>query len=395
MIQLKNDFNRLGRGLLIVAALWGGIDNAEAARRNRNRHSECAVELGGNNATPANARAARQVEPGSNTLTTPARRIEDIKEFNILTYNLLNLESQVRNVQRDTSGNRAARGASAKAKDFRVQQAGIILELQPDVGVFQEVDGGGPTLDRFNHSHLHNYFATLLNEGNDQRGIQVGMFLKRDLPFDVEYRSNKDHQYEDDNGNSRNVFSRDVPEMILRIPGQAKPFLIILGTHYKSKRSRDGDHESNGLRKAQVDATVEIIEELWQEFGAKIPVILAGDFNGNFNNEEEFASLKSALAMEDPFNLLKVPSNSRDRVTHTFHPRGGQTNFNQLDYLLVSPEIKECVKKASVYRYKDASGRDKALPNTFDERSLNPSDHFPVMLTLDMDCLRKVWQRGH
>ena len=332
----------------------------------------------------------RPASPPFGTANQPAhpRRLDDIKEFNILTYNLLNFESHVNDVQRDSSGKRQQRGASAKARDFREQQAAIIRELNPDVGVFQEVDGGGPTLDRFNHSHLENAFATLLNEGNDQRGIQVGMFLRRDLPFEVEYRSNKDHQY--DGGN---VFSRDVPEMILRIPGQHKPFLIILGTHYKSKRSRDGDHESNNLRRAQVDATVEIIQELWQEFGAKIPVILAGDFNGNFNNEKEFASLKRALSMEDPFNVLN--KSAKDRITHTFHPRDGATNKNQLDYLLVSPEIKECVKQASVYRYKDASGREIPIPETFDQRSKNPSDHFPVMLTLDMDCLRRVFSSTH
>ncbi len=321
------------------------------------------------------------------------RNLDEIETLNILNYNLLNLEMHVGKFESAPTGYRQVKGPKEKDESFRKEQGQIILEEETDIGVFEEVEAG-ENLERFNQRHMGGLFRTLLTQGNDIRGIQVGIVVRKDLPFEIEYRSHRNREWKDPiSGSAVRVFTRDVPALILRVKGNKKPVLIVLGTHYKSKRDRDDDPESNILREGQADATVGVIEDLWAEFGEKIPVVLSGDFNGNFNKESAFANLKKAISLEDPFNLLKPAVSDRDRVTHTYHPRNEEVKWNQIDFLLVSPEIKECVKTAYVHRYKTSTGKVKPIPITYDERKENPSDHFPVMLKLDMKCLMAVWSR--
>ena len=146
------------------------------------------------------------------------------------------------------------------------------------------------------------------------------------------------------------------------------------------------------MREGQAEAAAGVIADLQREFGASVPVILAGDFNGNFNKEEAFATMRKALDMEDPFNVLKI--GEADRLTHTYHPKGEPRHTDQLDYLLVSRNILACIKTAYVYRYKDAQGKVKPIPQTFNQRKKNPSDHFPVALQLDFQCLLEQWKKN-
>ncbi len=294
--------------------------------------------------------------------------------------------------ERGATGLHQLKGPRKKEDVFREQQAKLLLEEKMDLGVFQEVEGKESFL-AFNEIYLNGQFDPLMVKGNDPRGIQIGMYLKHDLPFEIEYRSHVARTWVDPiSQHKQRVFTRDLPTLIVRAKGDKKPLVVFIGTHYKSKRDRDDDPESEILRKAQADATVEIINALKRELGEAVPIILAGDFNGNYNKEEAFANMRKALDMDDPFNDLNV--SNHDRVTHTYHPRDAETKWNQVDYLLVSRNIKACIKSAYVHRYKDAAGKIKPLPNTYEERKQNPSDHFPVVMQLDFQCLLKYWRNN-
>lgn len=323
---------------------------------------------------------------------TVKRSLDSIRVLHLLTYNLLNLEMHVGKFEDGPTGARPVTGPTLKDPAFRHQQADILLSEKTDIGVFQEIEGM-EAFDSFNRDFVGDLFEPLLKRGNDGRGIEVGMLVKRDLPFTLEYRSHRDRLWHDPvTGSRARVFSRDLPALIVRAEGSAKPLLILLGTHFRSKNDRDGDPESEIMREGQADAAAAVINGLKQEFGATVPIILAGDFNGNFNRERAFATMRRALDMEDPFNVLNV--GEPERITHTYHPQGEPRHTDQLDYLLVSRNILACIKDAYVYRYKDDKGRVKPIPQTKNQRKKNPSDHFPVALQLDFPCLLEQWKKN-
>ncbi|UPT73583.1 MAG: hypothetical protein M0D55_17240 [Elusimicrobiota bacterium] len=185
------------------------------------------------------------------------------------------------------------------------------------------------------------------------------------------------------------MFSRDLTSLVVRAEPGGKPLFVLFGTHFKSKRDRDGrDPESRIMRGAQVRRSAEIIGRYRKEFGRDVPVMIAGDFNGVVPDEPEFRPLFEAAGLIDAFDAAPNPPSGKDRVTHTFHPRGGATHQGQMDAILVSKSLRGAVKAAEVYRYKDDQGRAKPIPRTYEERSQNPSDHFPVILTLDFAPIR-------
>ena len=91
----------------------------------------------------------------------------------------------------------------------------------------------------------------------------------------------------------------------------------------------------------------------------------------------------------DSFDYAKKRLSNRERVTHTYHPRNGPTSYNQLDAILVNKNASELVLDAKVYRYKNKLGEKRPLPSSYAERELNPSDHFPVVLKLDLSHLNR------
>ncbi len=352
-------------------------------------------------ALPFSPAEARRPKPCREELTAPKapaatlRNPAAIQELTIIAYNLLNLERHVGKFVPNSKRGELVRVREPQTKDerFRRLQGDILKEVGADLGIFEEVEGK-QALEQFFGINAGGAYTSHLIEGNDERGIQIGFGVKNDLPFEIEHRTYKQTRWYDPVlEEERPLFSRDLPVMIFRIKGNPKPLLIMVGTHYKSKRDRadDEDPESRILRKGQVDGTVTIIKGLQKEFGELAPILFGGDCNGNVNREAEFANLKKALTLEDVFDVVQPPLSREQRVTHTFHPNGEPVKFDQLDVLMVTPALRACVKRAYVYRYKDENGKEKPIPRTMKQRKQNPSDHFPVVLTLDFQCVMRLW----
>ena len=94
--------------------------------------------------------------------------------------------------------------------------------------------------------------------------------------------------------------------------------------------------------------------------------------------------------MKDSFDLSTTKLTAEERITHTFHPRGAETKNSQLDAVLANKSGSSLISKAEVYRYKNTDGSIKSLPKTYDERELNPSDHFPVIVEIDLSKLGAI-----
>lgn len=324
---------------------------------------------------------------------TPKRRLSDIRSLRVGTYNVLNLFSSVgQHVPDPETPGKLKKVSDAKPKeDWSLRAQGqVILENRLDVVTLEEVEDIAALRD-FNERFLEGKYDVYLIEGNDERGIDIGFLVKKDLPFVVEQRSHKDETWVDPvfGGGPTKLFSRDFTALVVRAEPGGKPLFLQFGTHFKSKRDRDGkDPESRVMRGAQVARAAEIVGRYRAEFGQDVPILLSGDFNGEVPNEPEFKPLFEAAGLTDAFDATPNPPSDRDRVTHTFHPRGGASHYGQMDAVLVSKGLRGAVTNAMVYRYKNDDGSARDVPHTYEEREKNPSDHFPVVVTLDFAPIR-------
>lgn len=339
---------------------------------------------------PSAGASAAGAEAGPGARGPPKRELGSISSLKLGTYNMLNLFEKVGDHAPDPDRpGRLKRVTDRVAKEERQlrEQAKAILESDLDVVVAQEIENVR-ALEDFNRDYLGGAYRALLIEGNDERGIDIAFLVKRDLPFELEHRTHKEELWRDPalGGRERRLFSRDLPALILRAEGQPQPLLVLLGAHLKSKRDRAGDPESETLRRAQVERTAEIVGRYKAEFGEDVPLMIAGDFNGDLNREAAFKPLWKA-GFANSLDLGPSPTPARDRVTHTYHPKGEPSHAAQMDGLLVNGALKGLVRKSEVYRYRDADGSVRPIPRTFEERAKNPSDHFPLLATLEFQPL--------
>jgi hypothetical protein len=120
-----------------------------------------------------------------------------------------------------------------------------------------------------------------------------------------------------------------------------------------------------------------------------VPILVAGDFNGTVHEGPEFRPLTDIL--EDSLDMGSRPvASNEERATHAYLPNGDDPIYNQLDAILVTPNLRDAVEESFVHRYKDAQGRVLPLPRSSAERELNPSDHYPVILKLRFQRLLEM-----
>lgn len=261
----------------------------------------------------------------------------------------------------------------------------INKKIMPDVAIITEIDTERG-LDRFAREKLGGLYEGILIEGNDGRGIDIGLLINRALAVNVEVRTNKYQTWNDPASGGREVLlhSRDVPVFILRAKREGEPFLIVLGIHSKSKRDRAGDKQSEKWRTAQhEDIANRIIAELKQEFGENAPIIVAGDSNTDVINGKELIALRK-LGFKDVLDFAPKHEfiQPEDRWNHSYHPRGGEANYKQTDTILLSPSLQgDRVRSATINYYLDENGQPKK-PATFEERGKQPSDHVPMSAVL-------------
>lgn len=264
-----------------------------------------------------------------------------------------------------------------------------------DILTVEEIGGMGEAvvLER----DVKGAYRPIVIEGNDTRDIDIGFFVKKDLPFDIEVQSFKNVAQA--NGQVP-LFSRDLPVMLLRKPGSpedSKPFMIVIGTHFKSQRGSQNDPRGAIARGKQVDAAAEIIK-YYEELYGKVPIFLKGDFNAEVRSAPEFKPLWEKVRMKDSFDLappdMTVPRDQR--TTQTYHPRGEPVVHSQLDSISGNKTVQEegIVREATIIPYYDDAGNPRPLPRTYDEREQQGSDHRMLKTVLDFTRIRKLFERN-
>ncbi len=329
--------------------------------------------------------------------------LDEVEELKVWSLNTLNLVEHKGSLLRDNQGKllyeedgitpRYRKEPRSKDPKHQEEIGRILKENNPHFIALQEVEGEESIIE-FTKNHLDSKYIPLMLSGNDTRDINVTLLVRKDLNIEGEYHSFRNMQIED-----KNVFSRDGPVFLFWPKGSKKERRPVFGfslRHLKSKRHRPDDPFSTLARTQEVEKGEEIHELLYQKYGGEFPMIVLGDFNNTVNdlvNAPEFSKMYEA-GFRDSMDVAQagIPEN---RVTHTYHPKEGPTEYNQIDSIQVNSVIQQIqsVREAGVYRYVDSQGKEKMIPDTQEQRKENPSDHFPVWANFDLKKIMSFWNQ--
>ena len=149
--------------------------------------------------------------------------------------------------------------------------AKVIEEVNADILAVVEAEDR-IALTRFNDQLLKplgsQYNGIMLIDGNDDRGIDVGLLTK------PAFRIESIVSHVDDMQNGDRIFSRDCPEFTVRVAPTRT--ILVMVNHLKSK-GFGVPAQSNARRKAQAKRVREIYDQRRSE-GVKF-IVIAGDFN--------------------------------------------------------------------------------------------------------------------
>ena len=250
----------------------------------------------------------------------------------------------------------------------------VISDVNADVLAVVEADSR-ITLARFNEYVLPKidgtpYDHVMLIDGNDDRGIDVGIMTRAGYPIEL-MRSHVD----DPDGDNK-IFSRDCPEYLIKTPNNNR--LWVLVNHLKSKGSGT-QKESNARRKKQAKRVRQIYDALIAD-GEKF-VAVVGDMNDTPNS--------------DPLSpLLSDGSTLKDISTHSQFDNGGRpgtynncTKSDKIDYILLSPELYKNVLKGGILRKGVWGGKNGTLWEIYKEMKKSThaaSDHAAIWAEIDI-----------
>ena len=224
-----------------------------------------------------------------------------------------------------------------------------ILDAMPDILAVQEIENIY-TLRNFNEQYLSNYFGHVISlDGNDPRGIDVGLLIKRDLKAPdlknltiggirthIDEAANKkqmvSRRYIGQLGGKsaylapNAIFSRDCLEVdvvIEKKDGTTKTITLLVN-HLKSQL---GGKPSDARRLKQSNRVAEIVHERVAE--GKLPIVL-GDLNADAThaNGTTVHPLTKHPELQDPFGAAP-----KTKTWTEFLDSGGG-KVSRLDYVL-------------------------------------------------------------
>jgi endonuclease/exonuclease/phosphatase family metal-dependent hydrolase len=214
----------------------------------------------------------------------------------------------------------------------------VIRDVGADVMGVVEAESR-PTLKLFTEALLARvegtpYEQVMLVDGNDQRGIDVGILARRRYPL-AEIRS---HIYDTDTEGV--VFSRDCCEYHFRLEGADR--LVVVVTHFKSKGySSPGDPMGAKRRTRQARRLAAIYRGLRRDGLRQIAVV------GDLNDDPSSASLQPLLGDTNLRDISEQPGFEWGGRKGTF---GSGDEKEKIDYVLLSPELFRRATGGAVFR---------------------------------------------
>lgn len=290
--------------------------------------------------------------------------------------------------------------------------ARVFRDEGPDVALLAEV-GGQEALRTFNRLFLGEAYDVFFVPGNSNRGIESAYLVRKCLPIAAEIRTHRDlsvrfqYPHETDPvglkvsaeiaaalaiepaGNRR--LSRDIPELrLFWMNGQrraASPFLVILLAHLKSGYDPHGLDPRGATRRAGEAETLRLLLEDTCRGVFPAPVIVAGDLNATAARVGTSPEMRWIYEKTDLEDALEIAGREPpDRISHVTY-YGGEGAASQYDYILLPQSLHARVVKDATYVHRFRYDEDRVeiqMPGSMRERWELPSDHYPVVCTLDL-----------
>jgi endonuclease/exonuclease/phosphatase family metal-dependent hydrolase len=211
----------------------------------------------------------------------------------------------------------------------------------------------------------------MLIDGNDQRGIDVGLLTRNNYAIGT-MRSHVD----DADNQGRRIFSRDCPEFTVTTPQGNQ--LLVLVNHFKSKGYGD-PVESDRRRRSQAHRVAEIYEE--RRAQGQDNIIVLGDFN-DFPGRP---TLQPLLSGTDLVDVADLPNFADGGFPGTYSPCTKLDD--KIDFILLSPALQAQVRGGGVFRKGMWPGkvnpRWPAYPS-ITRPALAASDHAAIWADIDI-----------
>ncbi|HHS8265293.1 TPA: endonuclease/exonuclease/phosphatase family protein [Legionella anisa] len=228
-------------------------------------------------------------------------------------------------------------------------------------------------LDHFNHDVLPYVEITpfehvMLIDGNDKRGIDVGIMTKSSFKItDI-------HSHIDDTDEKGTIFSRDCAEYEIKT-AQGNTLLLLVN-HFKSKGYGSA---TAAKRLRQARRVRDIYEERLSKGYDYIAVL--GDLNAAPHEAEMDPLIRGGSALTDIMVHPKFLGDGRPG-TH-----GNGTASAKFDYILMSPKLSEKVEEGGIERRGVWGGKHGTLfPHlpTIEMENDAASDHAALWVNLDI-----------
>jgi endonuclease/exonuclease/phosphatase family metal-dependent hydrolase len=219
-----------------------------------------------------------------------------------------------------------------------------------------------PAVDGTPYDHI------MLIDGNDERGIDVGLMTKKKFDI-VSIASHVDD--EDDDGL---IYSRDCAQFEIKTADGNT--LVVLANHFKSK-GFGTPATSDAKRKRQAARTATIYRQLRQTHKF---IAIIGDFNDT-PDSDPLAPLFSQTGLKD---ISELPGFDDGGRPGTF--KNG-TASNKIDYILLSPDLFEKATAGGIFRMGVWGGTNGTLFPHFPEITKEveaASDHAAIWAELDI-----------
>jgi endonuclease/exonuclease/phosphatase family metal-dependent hydrolase len=215
--------------------------------------------------------------------------------------------------------------------------ARIVKEIDADILCVVEADNR-IALTRFNKTVLKGvggtpYEHVMLIDGNDERGIDVGILTRGQFLIESMV------SHVDDQDSKGKIFSRDCAEYRMKLPSGDK--LLVMINHFKSK-GYGSQSTSNAKRKRQAMRVRSIYEDRRSEGWDLIAVV------GDFNDTPESDPLKPLLKSgSDLIDVMAHPKFVSDGRPGTY---ANGTKSGKIDYILLSPALSNRVITGGIER---------------------------------------------
>ena len=250
----------------------------------------------------------------------------------------------------------------------------VIRDINADVLAIVEADNR-ITLARFSEYVLPKingkpYDHVMLIDGNDERGIDVGIMTRSSHPI----KSIRSHV--DDSDDHGKIFGRDCPEYLIQTPKNERLWVLI--NHLKSK-GYGNISESNERRKKQAKRVREIYDALTAD-GEKF-VAVVGDMNDTSDSDSLYPLLSNGSTLKDISDHSQFSNGGRPGTY------GNCTKSNKIDYILLSPDLYKNVLKSGIFRKGVWGGKNGTLWEIYPEMKKSyhaASDHAAIWAEIDI-----------